>query len=284
MASARTARLTVSSMQLDHAARGADRHAGSFVVGTVLGGCFVAAGLGIAFLCPRDAARVEPRSPALPDSDQPSASGRWLSWPRRRRSSSPGQQPSRRRRCRAPVGPRRRSPLAAAPRPPCRPDVTAVSTDVVPTEGRPIPQLVVGPFGVAVIHELGWPRPSSARSRTSWERRDARGLDARPSIRSTRRARRRSRAPLAEPRRTWTSSFASTRRSSRPIRRCCDRLSVRSSPRTEIPDWIAAAAAATLADRGPAPARSSRASALPSRPERRAETGSLVGMGSSPVG
>src|SRR3954447_20583993 len=48
------------------------------------------------------------------------------------------------------------------------PDVTPAS-DVVPTEGRPIPHVVVGPFGVAVIHEL----PGAAVIRqvgTSWER------------------------------------------------------------------------------------------------------------------
>ena len=35
------------------------------------------------------------------------------------------------------------------------PDEVVVATNVVPDDGRPIPELVVGPFGVAVVHELG---------------------------------------------------------------------------------------------------------------------------------
>jgi hypothetical protein len=46
----------------------------------------------------------------------------------------------------------------------------AVAGDVVPDEGHPIPELVIGPFGVAVIHAL----PSSGRVRrgpAGWEAR-----------------------------------------------------------------------------------------------------------------
>ena len=68
--------------------------------------------------------------------------------------------------------PRRRSPVVAAlgslP-----PDVV-VATDVVPTEGRPIPELVIGPFGVAVIHELG-KRDVIRQVGTSWERKTREG-------------------------------------------------------------------------------------------------------------
>ena len=35
------------------------------------------------------------------------------------------------------------------------PDDILVAAGVVPVEGRPIPELVIGPFGVAVVHELG---------------------------------------------------------------------------------------------------------------------------------
>ena len=68
--------------------------------------------------------------------------------------------------------PRRHSPVVAAlgslP-----PDVV-VATDVVPTEGRPIPELVIGPFGVAVIHELG--RSDTIRQvGTAWERKTREG-------------------------------------------------------------------------------------------------------------
>jgi hypothetical protein len=44
----------------------------------------------------------------------------------------------------------------------------AVVPDVVPSEGRPIPELAIGPFGVAVLHEL----PSGRRYRqvgNAWE-------------------------------------------------------------------------------------------------------------------
>jgi hypothetical protein len=41
------------------------------------------------------------------------------------------------------------------------PEDTILASDVVPLDGRPIPELVIGPFGVAVFHELppaGWLR------------------------------------------------------------------------------------------------------------------------------
>ena len=42
------------------------------------------------------------------------------------------------------------------------PEDVMVATDVMPNDGRPIPELVVGPFGVAVVHELG-PREAIRR-------------------------------------------------------------------------------------------------------------------------
>lgn len=45
-----------------------------------------------------------------------------------------------------------------------------VATDVMPNSGRPIPELVVGPFGVAVVHELG-PREAIRRVGNTWEAR-----------------------------------------------------------------------------------------------------------------
>lgn len=54
------------------------------------------------------------------------------------------------------------------------PDGVAVATDVVPDDGRPIPEMVVGPFGVAVVHELG-PREAIRRVGQSWEARTADG-------------------------------------------------------------------------------------------------------------
>jgi hypothetical protein len=51
---------------------------------------------------------------------------------------------------------------------------TAVARDVVPNEGRPIPELVIGPFGVAVVHAL----PSARRvrhGRAGWQERTSDG-------------------------------------------------------------------------------------------------------------
>ena len=50
------------------------------------------------------------------------------------------------------------------------PDEVVVATNVVPADGRPIPVLVVGPFGVAIVHELG-PRETIRRIGDSWETR-----------------------------------------------------------------------------------------------------------------
>ena len=55
-------------------------------------------------------------------------------------------------------------------------DLTLV-TDVAPSDGRVIPELVIGPFGAVVIHELPRPdviRPASAPA-TSWEIRTSDG-------------------------------------------------------------------------------------------------------------
>jgi hypothetical protein len=45
----------------------------------------------------------------------------------------------------------------------------AVVAGVVPDDGRPVPQLVVGPFGVVVVHELG-PHDVVRPTGYSWER------------------------------------------------------------------------------------------------------------------
>jgi hypothetical protein len=53
-------------------------------------------------------------------------------------------------------------------------DEATVVADVMPSEGRPIPELAIGPFGAVVIHVL----PSSRQVRqvgASWERRTAEG-------------------------------------------------------------------------------------------------------------
>ncbi len=49
-----------------------------------------------------------------------------------------------------------------------------VATGVVPDDGRPIPELVVGPFGIAVIHELR-PREIIRPVGSGWEKRTSKG-------------------------------------------------------------------------------------------------------------
>ena len=54
------------------------------------------------------------------------------------------------------------------------PDDVDVATDIAPDDGRPIPELVVGPFGVAIIDELG-PREIIRPVGSGWEKRTSRG-------------------------------------------------------------------------------------------------------------
>ena len=72
----------------------------------------------------------------------------------------------------------------------------AVASNVIPREGMPVPELVVGPFGVAVIHEL----PSVRRARhgpAGWEARSEDGWEPMDDPLDTCDARRRARSPLA---------------------------------------------------------------------------------------
>ncbi len=147
------------------------RQAGSLVVGTVLGGCFVAAGLSLALLAldtPVVAslipgARTDTLQVLLIWALAMIAGGALLVAGTNRLAIIAAAVRSE---------PRRRSPVVAAlgslP-----PDVV-VATDVVPTEGRPIPELVIGPFGVAVIHELGG-RDVIRQVGTLWERKTREG-------------------------------------------------------------------------------------------------------------
>jgi hypothetical protein len=52
-------------------------------------------------------------------------------------------------------------------------DIVA-AVGLVPDEGRPIPELVVGPFGIAVVHELS-PRAIIRPVGVGWEKRTSRG-------------------------------------------------------------------------------------------------------------
>jgi hypothetical protein len=145
-----------------------DHRIGSLVVGTVLGAIFVAAGLGLAFLT-LETPLATNLVPARSGTSQVEialiiwglglvAGGALLVAGTNRLASTAAALRS---------GPRPLAPVSAALGS-LAPDVF-VATDVVPTEGRPIPEVVVGPFGVAVVHELGG-RNTIRQVGTSWER------------------------------------------------------------------------------------------------------------------
>lgn len=142
----------------------AHRQLGSMVSGTLLAGALVVAGLSLAFLA-FEAPLVAGVIPGYRTSTVQmfmallaivAAGALLVAGTNRLAVIAAGAR----------TGTRPRSPVVAAlgslP-----PDVV-VATDVVPGEGRPIPELVIGPFGIAVIHELG--RIDVIRQTgTSWE-------------------------------------------------------------------------------------------------------------------
>jgi hypothetical protein len=142
------------------------RHAGSLVIGTLLGGCLVAAGLSMAFLT-----LETPMVSSLIPGSRANTLQVLLVWALAMIAGGSLLVAGTNRLAIIAAAvrphPRRRSPVVSAlgslP-----PDVV-VATDVVPTEGRPIPEIVIGPFGVAVIHELGR-RDEIRQIGTSWER------------------------------------------------------------------------------------------------------------------
>ena len=54
------------------------------------------------------------------------------------------------------------------------PDEIVVAAGVIPHDGRPIPELVIGPFGVAIVHELGG-RDRLRHTDQAWEMRTREG-------------------------------------------------------------------------------------------------------------
>lgn len=150
------------------------RHLGSLVVGTVLGASLVAAGLGLAFLA-IDTPFVSGLVPASrPGSYQLSTAlivwtlaiiaGAALFFAGTNRLAMTVAAVRSRSRRRSPVV----QALAALSA-----DVF-VATGVVPRDGRPIPELVIGSFGVAVVHEMG-ARDLIRQVGRSWEARTADG-------------------------------------------------------------------------------------------------------------
>ena len=233
----------------------------ALIVGIVLGGCFVAAVFGIAFLT-LETPLASSRTPR-PGPDQ---LRHWAPVP------SPGGALLVATNCLAGVaakvrGSRRPSPPAAAPTA-CR-RRTALRG---PTEGRPIPHIVVGRS--ASRH------PRARRLRIRQVGRRGTGdheAGCRLSIRSGSRSERRQRAPRL--------NCGDLTRRPRPRARSHPDPSIRSPLGGHHRDRIPTDRRrySQPADRGPKLADRPRVRAAVST-ERHAETGSLVGMGSSPVG
>jgi hypothetical protein len=160
---------TVGSMQLIAPPR-ADRHLFHIVSGTLLGAIFVAVGLSLAFLV-IDTPMVSQLVPASrPNSSQVMiamlvwalsliAGGALLAAGTNRLAATVASVRSRGSRL---------SPVVRALR--HLPAEVVVATGVVPRDGRPIPELVVGPFGVAVVHQMA-SRDAIRAVGQSWEAR-----------------------------------------------------------------------------------------------------------------
>jgi hypothetical protein len=154
-----------------------DRRLGPLVGGTVLGAGLVVSGLGLAFMAIGTplVSRLVPAG--RPDSNQLSLSmlalacavvaGAALA------VAGTNQLAALVASVRSYAG--RRSPMARMIG--SLPDDLVVATNAAPGEGRPIPVLIVGPFGVAVMHEMGGPE-SIRRVGQSWESRTSGGWAA----------------------------------------------------------------------------------------------------------
>ena len=131
------------------------RQLGSLVGGTFIGAGLVAAGLGLAFMVVDTplVARLVPASP----TGSPGMAIAVMIWTLAIIAGA-GLAIAGTTRLTAIVaavrpGSRHRSPMVRALA--TLPDDVIVETEVVLHDGRPIPELVIGPFGVAVVHELG---------------------------------------------------------------------------------------------------------------------------------
>jgi hypothetical protein len=130
------------------------RHIGRLVWGTLAGACLVAVGLGLAFLVIKTplVARLMPGSP----SGSSQVTSAMLVWALSLAAGAFLLVAGTNRlavtlasvRLRA----ARRSPVMRAMA--RLPEDILVAAGVVPHDGRPIPELVIGPFGVAIVHEL----------------------------------------------------------------------------------------------------------------------------------
>ncbi len=132
-----------------------DRHLGRLVGGTLAGACLVAAGLSLAFLVigtplvtqlvPGSRPGSSPLTSAMLVWGLALAAGAALLVAGTNRLALAVASVRERRASRSAVT-RAMGNLS---------DEIVVAAGVVPPDGRPIPELVIGPFGVAIVHELG---------------------------------------------------------------------------------------------------------------------------------
>ena len=186
-----------------------DRHLGRLVWGTLAGACLVAAGLGMAFLVITTplVAQLVPGSRS--GSSQLSsavvvwvlavAAGTALLVAGTNRLAVAVASVRERRASRSVVT-RVMGDLS---------DEIVVAAGVVPPDGRPIPELVIGPFGVAIVHELDG-RDRLRQVGQGWEIRTREG-GSRPRVRSKPWRATPSASGTGSPTATWTTSSVSTR-------------------------------------------------------------------------
>ena len=138
----------------------------------------VAVGLGVRLPCHRDTAGVASR-PARGAGTVAARRGACSSgrspWSPGRACRSPGRTAWRRHLATVRTGVGARPPVTRMQSPAC-PTTSSSSTDIKPDDGRPIPELVVGPFGVAIVHELA-AREIDPAGREWLGEADATGLD-----------------------------------------------------------------------------------------------------------
>ena len=146
------------------------QHIGRLVGGTLAGACLVAVGLGLAFLVIQTplVARLMPGSPVASGQVTSAmlvwalslAAGTALLVAGTNRLALTVASVRRRTAGRSPV-------MHALGR---LPDDIVVAAGVLPRDGWPIPELVIGPFGVAIVHELEG-REVLRQDEWSWEAR-----------------------------------------------------------------------------------------------------------------
>jgi hypothetical protein len=151
-----------------------DRHTGALVWGTLAGACLVAFGLSLAFLVIGTplVARLLPASQA----GNGQVTSALLVWALSLAAGAALLVAGTNRLAKTVASVRARS---AGRSPVMRaigklPDDILVAAGVVPHDGRPIPELVIGPFGVAIVHELDGP-DRLRHAAHSWEMKTSEG-------------------------------------------------------------------------------------------------------------